>query len=160
MHPFLEVNAMGSDKLKSGWPVWLIIVIIIVAVLLVVFFVVVIACAGMLFAVRAPLTQQANSALTEAQFFQIEGALRAYEVSVGEYPTTEQGLEALLESPTGLADPDQWRGPYLEVLPLDAWDNPYQYEREDGSPSLWSLGPDGIDGTDDDIGHWIDGPGR
>lgn len=145
---------MSTDESKSGWPTWLTVVIIIMAVLLVIFCVVAIACAGMFWVVRAPMQQQAETAMTKAQIFQIEAALGHYQVMIGEYPTTEQGLSALQQCPADLANPNVWDGPYLEELPVDAWDNPYQYELQDGSPTIWSFGPDGIDGTDDDIGDW------
>jgi general secretion pathway protein G len=86
--------------------------------------------------------------------------LTAYRISVGDYPSTEEGLQALLVAPEGKAD--RWHGPYADVtggkFPLDPWGEPYQYRcpgvhNKDGY-DLWSKGPDKIDGTDDDIGNW------
>ena len=59
-------------------------------------------------------------------------------------------------------NPSKWEGPYLDSdLPLDPWDNPYQYvspgiHNPDGF-DIWSYGPDGINGTEDDIGNWGQG---
>jgi general secretion pathway protein G len=39
-------------------------------------------------------------------------------------------------------------------LPLDPWDNEYQYELREKKPVIWSFGPDGVDGTEDDVGNW------
>lgn len=86
--------------------------------------------------------------------------LVTYRLQMGSYPSTEEGLLALVAAPSGKAD--RWRGPYLEQgtkLPLlDPWGEPYQYRcpgvhNKDGY-DLWSKGPDRTDGTDDDIGNW------
>jgi general secretion pathway protein G len=86
--------------------------------------------------------------------------LTAYRISLGDYPSTEEGLQALVTAPENKAD--RWKGPYIDSpggkLPLDPWGEPYQYRypgthNKDGY-DLWSKGPDKIDGTDDDIGNW------
>lgn len=85
-------------------------------------------------------------------------SLELYEMGTGRLPTTEQGLEALLERPDGLRDASKWNGPYLDDgSTIDPWGNPYQYaipgiHSRDGF-DVWSMGPDGIDGTEDDIGN-------
>jgi general secretion pathway protein G len=87
--------------------------------------------------------------------------LLRYRMDMGAYPTTAQGLDALLHAPGGGAA-GQWKGPYFEVRggtrPLDPWGQPYEY-RQPGvkNPSgydLYSAGPDRKAGTDDDIGNW------
>jgi len=88
----------------------------------------------------------------------IELGLVPYKIDTGNYPTTEQGLNALMKQPAGKEG--KWKGPYLKELPNDPWDNPYQY-RYPGSKNIngskgydvWSLGPDGVEGADD-IGNW------
>jgi len=84
--------------------------------------------------------------------------LVTYRLQMGGYPSTDEGLQALITAPAGKAD--RWRGPYVEgsKLPLDPWNEPYQYRcpgvhNKDGY-DLWSKGPDKTDGTDDDIGNW------
>lgn len=88
-------------------------------------------------------------------------ALMGYRMDVGSYPSTEEGLTALLLAPEGKED--RWKRPYLNSAEelKDSWGKPYQY-RFPGSknPSgydLWSLGPDGQDGTADDVGNWESG---
>lgn len=86
--------------------------------------------------------------------------LTAYKLDVGNYPSSEEGLLALLKSPAGKES--RWKGPYLEEtqVPLDPWGQPYQY-RFPGSRNIsgsrgydiWSLGPDGTESADD-IGNW------
>ena len=93
-----------------------------------------------------------------AQIGMFKTPLGGYRLDVGDFPSTQQGLEALREAPSDLANPDKWHGKYLEEpVPLDPWDNPYQYEypgsTDEDSFDIWSWGPDGIDGTDDDISN-------
>ena len=81
-------------------------------------------------------------------------ALQLYRLDTGRYPTSEQGLEALVTPPSDLANADRWRGPYLDddSIPLDPWDSEYRYEQQEGDAyRVWSLGPDGDNNTDDDI---------
>lgn len=84
-------------------------------------------------------------------------ALRLYEVDNGRYPTTEQGLRALLQKPTGSPAPANWKGPYLEQEPLDPWGRPYVYRCPGAHPprdyDLSSLGSDGTEGGDD-VTNW------
>jgi general secretion pathway protein G len=84
--------------------------------------------------------------------------LFAYRINMGNYPSTEEGLQALITPPSGKTD--RWRGPYIEgtSVPVDPWKNPYQYKfpgthNKDGY-DLWSKGPSGTDGADDNIGNW------
>jgi general secretion pathway protein G len=81
-----------------------------------------------------------------------------YKLDMGNYPNTEGGLKALIKAPSSQSS--KWNGPYLEELPLDPWENPYQYRfpgtrNINGSKGydVWSLGADGIVSTDD-IGNW------
>ena len=97
----------------------------------------------------------------KSQIGMFKTPLAMYRLDVGDLPTTQQGLEALREAPSDLANPDKWRGKYLEEpVPLDPWDNEYQYEypgsHEEDAPDIWSWGPDGIDGTDDDVFNWVE----
>lgn len=93
----------------------------------------------------------------ETQVKMLRGSLQTYRLDVGGYPTTEQGLGALMRSP---GDIPSWEGPYLEdELPKDPWNNPYIYK----SPvdnlqgfALYSQGADGKPGgesLDADVGY-------
>lgn len=104
-----------------------------------------------------------EKALKDAASAQIDlfkKGLDMYDLDMNGYPTTSQGLQALVEPPSDLRNPDKWTNPYLDVslkdgarmIPPDPWDNPYQYQLVDASTyRIWSFGPDGIDGTEDDI---------
>ncbi len=82
--------------------------------------------------------------------------LMAFKLSVGRYPTTEEGLNALVTAPDSLKD--RWEGPYARVIQNDPWGNPYQYRcpavKSSDGYDVWSMGADGQSDTDDDIGNW------
>ena len=60
-----------------------------------------------------------------AQIAAFDKAVESYRLDMGQYPSSEQGLRALVSPPTS---PERWRGPYLKgALPLDPWGSPYQY---------------------------------
>jgi len=85
--------------------------------------------------------------------------LQMYQMTIGSYPTTMQGLEALRTAPGDLPNPAKWDGPYLNApIPLDPWNQPYQYvspgRHNPNGYDVWSVGPDGVNGTQDDIGNW------
>ena len=94
---------------------------------------------------------------TKAQIDGLEKALDQYRLDVGHYPTTEQGLNALMTRPT---DEPRWEGPYLKkAVPMDPWGHPYIYKKpgDHGEYDLLSYGNDGKPGGDGeaaDIGNW------
>jgi general secretion pathway protein G len=82
----------------------------------------------------------------------IANALDRYEIEVGHYPSSEEGLDALMVAP---ANVQKWSGPYLSKPPIDPWGHPYQYRNPGTSNNrgydIYSFGPDGRDGGEDDI---------
>lgn len=90
----------------------------------------------------------------------LEQAVETYRLENLTFPTGEQGLQALVNPPPGLARPDRYReGGYVRRLPQDPWGNPYQYRYpgERGRFDVWSFGADGEkggEGDDADIGNW------
>ncbi len=87
-------------------------------------------------------------------------ALKMYRLDNLRYPTTEQGLQALVQRPSIAPAPSNWKGNgYLERLPNDPWGQPYQYLQPGlhGEIDVMSLGADGApggEGNDADIGSW------
>ena len=86
-------------------------------------------------------------------------ALRLYAVdNNGGYPSSTQGLDALIVKPTNPPVPENWKGPYIEQPPLDPWKRPYVYKYPGTHPpfeyDLSSMGADGQEGGDDDITNW------
>ena len=93
----------------------------------------------------------------------LETMIELYEKEHGGLPTSDQGLKALVEKPTGENAPKNWVK-LMKVVPVDHWDREYQYlptPKGDGRSSsqydIWSNGPDGESGTADDIGNWENG---
>lgn len=86
--------------------------------------------------------------------------LMSYRRDMGDYPSTAEGLQALLTPPAAKAE--RWRGPYLEApggrLPTDPWGEPYQYRypatKNTSGYDIYSKGPDRQADTADDIGNW------
>ena len=88
----------------------------------------------------------------------INQALKLYRLDNQRYPTSEQGLQALVTKPTSGPIPNNWK-PYLEKLPNDPWGHPYQYLNPGvkGAIDIMSFGADGKaggEGKDADIGSW------
>ena len=90
----------------------------------------------------------------KSQLAEFKTPLSIYQMDIGSYPDTNAGLTALRTPPAGI-DVAKWNGPYLSTdIPNDPWENPYQYERRSDDPNsyrIYSWGPDGQQGTSDDI---------
>jgi general secretion pathway protein G len=90
-----------------------------------------------------------------AQIGMFKTPLDAYQLDIGNYPTSGEGLQALLAPPGDLMNQTKWQGPYLEAdaIPLDPWGNYYQYaypgmHHSDGY-DIWTISPEGVE-----IGNW------
>lgn len=90
---------------------------------------------------------QAKVTTTRSNLATISSALKMYKLENGDYPTTGQGLQALVEKPVTAPVPNSWPDEgYLSETPVDAWGNPYSYVSADGKFTLMSLGKDGKPG--------------
>jgi general secretion pathway protein G len=90
---------------------------------------------------------QAMVTAAKSDISAIANALDFYRLDNNSYPSTEQGLEALIEKPAGFPEPRNWTEPYLRKrLPDDPWGNPYQYIASDRGFELYSFGADGQEG--------------
>jgi general secretion pathway protein G len=134
-----------NNAMKKGFTlVELMLVVIIIGVL-----------AAMIVPRMAGRSEEARASVAQADIMSISTALRLYELDNGAFPTTSEGLEALLEKPSSARN---WKGPYLERKPVDPWGQPYAYR----SPAqysragfdLYSIGRDALEGTEDDIINW------
>lgn len=94
---------------------------------------------------RQPRHPGERQAATIAELHDVSAALEAFKDDTGRYPTTEEGLAALVTPPLDLP---AWSGPYLQTVPNDAWHRPFHYSLQ---MDLHSTGKDGIDGTPDDL---------
>lgn len=90
---------------------------------------------------------QARVTTANTDIQSISAALKMYRLDNGDYPTSQQGLKALVERPATPPVPAGWaQGGYLSQMPTDPWGNPYVYEAQSGNFSLKSLGKDGKPG--------------
>lgn len=103
---------------------------------------------------------QARIAKAKQDVQALENALRLYKLDNLNYPSTEQGLEALVQKPGGEPEPKKWKEDgYIDRLSKDPWGNPYQYLNPGlhGKIDIFSLGGDGEpegEGINADIGNW------
>jgi general secretion pathway protein G len=102
-----------------------------------------------LFAVFVPKYGHGPAKISATKFdlADLQSALAAFAADNARYPTTSEGLNALLENP-GLPT---WKGPYIKRLRNDPWGNPYRYTPPAAPPTLSSDGPDALPNTPDDI---------
>ena len=120
---------------------------------------VVVVILGILAAILVPKVMdrpdQARITKARQDIRSLEAALNLYKLDNYVYPTTDQGLEALVEKPAS-PEPANWKdGGYVDRLPLDPWQQPYLFlsPGEHGTIDIFSLGPD-LQPSDDDIGNW------
>ena len=123
---------------------------------------VVIVIIGVLAALIAPKildrVGQAKATAAQADISTIMNALKIYKLDNGRYPSSDQGLQALVAKPSTGSVPENWKS-YLEKLPEDPWHHPYQYANPGvhGDIDVFSFGADGQaggEGDDADIGSW------
>lgn len=100
----------------------------------------------------------AKTKTAKLQILDFESALEMYKLDVGRFPSTGEGLTALVEKPSGVSG---WNGPYLKkgVIPLDPWDKEYHYKfpGERGEVDIYSYGENGAPGGEgeaSDVGNW------
>ncbi|WP_406565648.1 type II secretion system major pseudopilin GspG [Marinobacter fonticola] len=112
---------------------------------------------GLLVAIVAPnilgRSDQARVTVAQTQMSNIANALDLYRLDNGHYPSTQQGLQALVTKPSGSPEPRNWNPDgYLKSVPQDPWDNDYQYISPgvNGPYDLYSYGSDGREGGDGD----------
>ncbi len=123
---------------------------------------VVVAILGILAAIVVPRVMdrpdEAKRVAAKTEIATIVGALKLYRLDNGTYPSTDQGLQALVQKPGTNPVPPNWK-PYLDRLPKDPWGGDYQYLSPGvkGEIDVFSLGADrarGGEGNHADIGNW------
>jgi len=100
--------------------------------------------------------EQARITAAHTQVSYLETAFDTFDVDAGRYPTTSEGLAALVQNPGNMQG---WNGPYISrEVPNDPWGHPYVYkcpgDHNTSTYDLYSYGPDGQDGGGDDIDNW------
>jgi general secretion pathway protein G len=98
--------------------------------------------------------QRAKTTAAKSDVASLTAAVDGFQLDVGRFPTTDEGLTVLMSKPSTLGPEVQWDGPYMRELKFDPWGHEYQY-RFPGEFAvdydIWSSGPDGQDGNDDDV---------
>jgi general secretion pathway protein G len=118
---------------------------------------------GILAAAIAPqflhTAKDAKISAAKGNVTELENALHQFYVNMDRFPTSDEGLKALMEAPAG--EESKWRGPYIRQMRDDPWGNPYQYRcpgtHHPTSCDVWSQGADKADGGEGenaDIGNW------
>jgi general secretion pathway protein G len=94
-----------------------------------------------------------NAAATQVGFYKT--AIERYRLDTRQYP---KGLQDLLNKPSDATLANRWGGPYMDKIAKDPWDKDYKYatpgKHNTATFDVWSAGPDGQDGSADDIGNW------
>ena len=102
-------------------------------------------------------SEEAKKKTTFTQIAQLDQVLGLYHLDNGFYPTTDQGLAALVSKPVSPPEPINYKkGGYMKKVPKDAWGREFIYvcPGEHGDYDISSYGPDGQEGGDDDINNW------
>ena len=131
---------------EAGWTLMELIVVLVIL--------------GMLAAVVGPKVydkiMESKDQIAKIQVSELESALQIYSFDIGRFPTTAEGLQALVQNM--MTGSESWKGPYLsrKEVPKDPWDRPYAYKSpgDNGPYDLYSFGADGVEGTNDDICSW------
>ncbi len=98
--------------------------------------------------------EQARMVKAKHDILAIQSALDLYKLDNGFYPSTDQGLEALVTKPSSTPIPSNWKSDgYLHQLPMDPWNQPYQYINENEHLRIFSYGAKGKEGGSE-IGNW------
>jgi general secretion pathway protein G len=139
---------MQSSKQKGFTLLEILVVVVILGIL-----------ASLVFPNVLGRTDQARLVAAKHDIQTLVGVLKLYEADNGYFPTTEQGLQALVTKPQSDPIPKNWRQPYVDQLPNDPWDRPYQYLNPGlhGAFDVFTLGADGEpggEGSNADIGNW------
>ena len=116
--------------------------------------IIIVALAGMVLPRLIPRAEEAKKDIARGGMAGITTGLRLYRLDNDRYPTSEEGLDALMTKPSSARN---WKGPYLENKPMDPWKRKYEYKcpgtHNTGDFDLWSRGPD-EQNTSDDVNSW------
>lgn len=139
-------RVIGMSKYKRGFTFMeIMFVVVIIGILL-----------GLVGPKLVGKSKKAKIKAAEAQISNFKTSLNSYEMNVGEFPSTSQGLKALVERPSDVEE-DDWEGPYMDDIPKDPWNREYIYKspgEHNKDFDLSSMGPDRQEGTEDDITNW------
>jgi general secretion pathway protein G len=117
--------------------------------------VILVVLASMAVTIFSGTQEQAMKDAAKGQIGIIKSAADMYHLRILSYP---KSIEDLVNKPSDAKVAEKWAGPYLDRVPEDPWGNKYQIQapgkHNTQSVDIWSFGPDGNNGSDDDIGNW------
>ncbi len=105
-------------------------------------------------------SKEAKIVATQRQIDAYKTAIGLFELDTGNFPSVDQGLQGLISQPGGQTGALNWKGPYLDpaVIRKDQWGHEYMYrmpgQKNPTGYDLFSAGPNGVEGDEDDIGNW------
>jgi general secretion pathway protein G len=146
IQPQTALNGNYPPKIKGFTLIEVMVVVVILAIL-----------AAMVVPQIMDQPDKANITKAKSDIRAMETAFNIYRLDNMVYPTTDQGIEALVTKPTDSPEPKNWKkNGYLPRVPADPWGNPYLYLNPGahGEIDIYSSGPDLQGQTDDDIGNW------
>jgi len=141
---FMQAKPLSKPRRMAGFT--LIEVMVVVVIL------------GILAAIIVPKImsrpEQARMVKVKQDILAIQSALDLYKLDNGMYPSTDQGLQALVTKPSSPPVPSNWKSDgYLQEIPQDPWGEPYQYINDNDKLRIFSYGPKGKEGNSE-IGNW------
>lgn len=113
------------------------------------------ALAGMVVPRLIGRSEEAKKRIASADIRTLQTQLKLFRLDNDRFPNNSEGINALLRKPAGAQG---WSAPYIEKEAVDPWNQPYKYRypatRSSSEFDVYSVGPDGDDGSEDDIGNW------
>jgi len=139
------MNRQQNHKRRQGFTLMEVLLVLMILVVL----------ASMAVTIFGGTQEQALKDAAKGQLGVFKTAISTYQLHALSYPSS---LNDLVEPPSDDKLAEKWHGPYLDRSPVDPWDNEYKIavpgKHNTDSYDVWSMGPDGQDGTADDIGNW------
>lgn len=145
MRPYKKPYSIANEH--SGFTLMEVLLVLVILVVL----------ASMAVTIFGGTQEQAMKDAAKGQIGIFKSAINLYKFHTKNYP---EGLEGLIARPGDAKLSERWAGPYIDAtkVPLDPWDREYKFaapgKHNTESFDVWSVGPDGQEGNDDDIGNW------
>lgn len=143
---YLRDVSRGPQRSRAGFTLMEVLLVLVILVIL----------GSIVVPLYTGIQGSAETKAARTQVDLLEHTIDMYKLNAKKLPSS---LDDLIQRPSDLKE-DRWAGPYIKDNKelVDPWDNPYKYtpngKHNSGSYDVWSTGPDGQDGNDDDIGNW------
>lgn len=145
MNGSIRVRRRGEHRQRAGFTLMEVLLVLVILVVL----------ASLAVNVFSGTQEKADRSAAAAQIGLYKRAIDMYRFHTKQYPAE---LQELVDKPSDTALADRWGGPYMDKIARDPWDNEYRFaapgKHNAETFDVWSVGPDGQDGSADDIGNW------